>query len=56
MRQALKAAVASRGYVDFSRRTGNSAYFEDAPEYREWLNAEFTRWGNVIRTAKIKRE
>lgn len=56
LRVALKQAVDSPGFVDFANRSGNARYFQDAPAYKDWLIADFARWGKVIREAKITRE
>lgn len=56
LRRALKQAVDSPSYIEFANRSGNARYFQDAPEYKAWLDAEFARWGDVIRTAKITQE
>lgn len=54
LRVALKRAVDSEFYTDAAAKAGNARYFEDAPAYREWMEKDFARWGEVIRTANIK--
>ncbi|MBN9425969.1 MAG: tripartite tricarboxylate transporter substrate binding protein [Burkholderiales bacterium] len=56
LRTALKQAVASDFYTNAAAKAGNARYFEDAPEYREWMEKDFARWGEVIRAANIKRD
>ena len=56
LRVALKGAVNSDSYKEAGRRAGNAIFFEDGPQYAEWLEADFNRWGEVIRAAKITRE
>ncbi|MGB3068393.1 MAG: tripartite tricarboxylate transporter substrate binding protein [Ottowia sp.] len=56
LRQALRLAVNSPSYTEAAKNAGNSRYFQDAPEYRKWLEEDFARWGNVIEKANIKRE
>ncbi|MDO9437112.1 tripartite tricarboxylate transporter substrate binding protein [Hydrogenophaga sp.] len=54
LRSALKAAVESDAYADSQRKVGNARFFEDAPEYKVWLEKDFARWGAVIRDGNIK--
>lgn len=54
LRAALKAAVASEAYAESQRRAGNARFFEDAPDYKAWLEKDFARWGAVIRDGNVK--
>ena len=54
LRAALKAAVESEAYAESQRKVGNARFFEDAPEYKAWLEKDFARWGAVIREGNIK--
>ncbi|MGB3068392.1 MAG: tripartite tricarboxylate transporter substrate binding protein [Ottowia sp.] len=54
LRAALKRAVESEFYTDAAAKAGNARFFEDAPVYRTWMEKDFARWGDVIRTANIK--
>lgn len=54
MRTALKNAVQGEFYIEAARRTSNARYFEDAPVFKDWLEKDFVRWGDVIRVANIK--
>jgi tripartite-type tricarboxylate transporter receptor subunit TctC len=56
LREALKRAVNSEQYVDSANKAGNARYFEDAPEFKVWLEKDFDRWGRVVREANIKME
>lgn len=56
LREALKRAVDGEQYVDSANKAGNARYFEDAPEFKVWLEKDFDRWGRVVREANIKPE
>lgn len=51
---ALKRAVDGKAYADAAAKAGNARFFEDAATYRAWMEKDFARWGEVIRTANIK--
>jgi tripartite-type tricarboxylate transporter receptor subunit TctC len=54
MRAALKAAVNSAGYTEAATKHGNARAFMDADAFKAWLQSDFDRYGEVIRTANIK--
>lgn len=54
LRAALKKAVDSVSYTEAAKQAGNARFFEDAAGYREWMEKDFARWGDVIRSANIK--
>ncbi len=54
LRAALRKAVDSASYTEAAKQAGNARFFEDAPGYRAWMEKDFARWGDVIRTANIK--
>ena len=54
LRTALKAAVESEAYTEAARRAGNARFYEDAADYKVWLEKDFARWGAVIREGNIK--
>lgn len=54
LRVALQKAVNGTSYTESAKQAGNARFFEDADAYRAWMENDFARWGNVIRTANIK--
>ncbi|QHE83931.1 Bug family tripartite tricarboxylate transporter substrate binding protein [Hydrogenophaga sp. BPS33] len=54
LRAALQKAVNSASYTESAKQAGNAHFFEDAAGYRAWMEKDFARWGDVIRTANIK--
>jgi tripartite-type tricarboxylate transporter receptor subunit TctC len=54
LRTALKAAVESEAYAESQRKVGNARFYEDAADYKAWLEKDFARWGAVIRDGNVK--